>query len=294
MINGFKVKVVEVVRKYRSNFFIDVIVKIYFKILSLSPNNIYIRFLTFYKCKRKMEFLKLKFSLKEPRRITLKVDGTTICFPNSYNAFMFINEQETFDNYRELNGLNCILDLGANVGGSAYYLQKRNKKILCYEASPLLFSYLRRNVESWGRNNIEIHNNFVKVDNIRLQESELKSIWNLKGGKKIKPLNLENILENHKIDGLKMDIEGGEYPIVEYFLRNQDKFTFTKGTIEFHFLLNEKYKSKLFLKFLKFLRQNGYKYYFLSNQHKKVSEMEVRKCLNRTFYIINIHFTKVK
>ena len=88
-----------------------------------------------------------------------------------------------------------------------------------------------------------------------------------------------------------MDIEGGEYPIIDYFLENRDNFNFKKGTIEFHFLITEKRRNEIFLEFLKLLKQKKYYYYFFNNQHQIIDKEKVRKYIDRNlYYLINIHF----
>ncbi len=100
MIRKLRVKTVRFIRKNKEVFFINIIIKIYFGILKLLPKNIYFRILTFYKCKRKLEYIKLKFFRRKTEEIILKVDKTKLYFPDVGNAFMFINEQETFDIYK--------------------------------------------------------------------------------------------------------------------------------------------------------------------------------------------------
>ena len=172
MIRKLRVKTVRFIRKNKEVFFINIIIKIYFGILKLLPKNIYFRILTFYKCKRKLEYIKLKFFRRKTEEIILKVDKTKLYFPDVGNAFMFINEQETFDIYKELNNLNCVLDLGANVGDSAYYLAKRNKQVICYEASPKLFSYLKKN--SLKREKLKIFNNYVKTNENQISKKRIR------------------------------------------------------------------------------------------------------------------------
>ncbi|MBP7847636.1 FkbM family methyltransferase [Patescibacteria group bacterium] len=66
-------------------------------------------------------------------------------------------------------------------------------------------------------------------------------------------ITLAQLLKDNTFDALKMDIEGGEYPLLTYMIE-QDIFPFTKGFIELHFTPEEhKTQYALFLKFASFL-----------------------------------------
>jgi hypothetical protein len=112
---------------------------------------------------------------------------------------------------------------------------------------------------------------------------------------RIQAISIEKILKENNFDGLKMDIEWWEYPIIEYCV-NTWLFPFKKGFIEFHFFIQESENQKVgFRNFLKFLWSHDYLYELFDNAWKTIGIIDYREHLSqdleKTEYI-NIYFEK--
>ncbi|WP_214399892.1 FkbM family methyltransferase [Methanocaldococcus lauensis] len=177
-----------------------------------------------------------------------------------------------YEVYKYLKNLKCILELGGFLGESAVYLAMNgNKRVVTFEPDPKNFKYLIKNVSQFD--NIEYYN-FAVVNRKKHGSSELlyyKSdefdyggnlygMYDKKHKIKIRSVGIDEIIDKYNFDGIKMDIEGCEFEIIEYFMENKNKFNFCKGYIEIHFEGKNEDNMKIFRKFINFLENNGYKY----------------------------------
>ena len=115
-----------------------------------------------------------------------------------------------------------IIDCGANIGLSIIFFKKLypESKIIAFEADEKVFNTLRKNVASFGFENVELHNKAVWSSETELSFFAEGS-W---GGRIPKPGDTENIVKvhtvrlkdylNQKIDFLKMDVEGAETEVL--------------------------------------------------------------------------------
>lgn len=111
-----------------------------------------------------------------------------------------------------------ILDIGGNVGLFSLYARDcfGNAQIHCYEPNPVLIPYLRGNLEGLD---VRIHEKAVGVNSgvCTLEiasDNRCSSIFD--GGGDIEIESFEHVLSRFEseIDLLKMDIEGGEWPLL--------------------------------------------------------------------------------
>jgi len=117
-----------------------------------------------------------------------------------------------------------IIDCGSNIGISIIYFKRlyENAKIIAFEADPVLFDMLSRNISNFKYKNISLHHSAIWVNNSgvnflcegghsgRISESECKE-----NNISISSRRLREILEGfERIDMLKLDIEGAESDVI--------------------------------------------------------------------------------
>ncbi|HEX6283939.1 MAG TPA: FkbM family methyltransferase, partial [Pyrinomonadaceae bacterium] len=115
-----------------------------------------------------------------------------------------------------------ILDCGANIGLSVIYFKQLYPRsiIVAFEADKAIFETLRRNVESFGYENVEILNRAVWNSETELNftsdggDGGRLSTAGDKPSQIVKTIRLREYLDR-KIDFLKLDIEGAETAVLE-------------------------------------------------------------------------------
>lgn len=152
---------------------------------------------------------------------------------------------ETYD-FITNNPKPYIIDCGANLGMSLIYFKKLYPEatITAFEADEYIFSFLEKNIQSFGLKDVEIINKAV------WNEECVKDFW-VEGGaggrleseksdgkyKSVTCTSLKPFLLERKVDFLKMDIEGAEYEVLkdcEEELNNVDNIF-----IEYHSFSNQ-------------------------------------------------------
>ena len=233
---------------------------------------------------------------------TLNIKGYKITIPNDITPFIILDEIFVYEEYKKLKKMKCILDLGGFLGESAIYLAHNNRKVVTLEPDPENFKYLVKNVSSFS--NIEYYN--AAVVNKKTHQFYYKSnkydyggnLYNLYDKKhkiEIKTIEIKELIDKYKPDGIKIDVEGAEFEIIEFFIKN-DKFPFIKGYIEFHFE-GKTDKIYIFKKFIKFLKKKGYIYEIYKN-HKKESLSKIfydyYKLKNKEYLIFILYFERTQ
>jgi FkbM family methyltransferase len=115
-----------------------------------------------------------------------------------------------------------ILDCGANIGLSVIYFKQIYPQsiIVAFEADKAIFETLRRNVQSFGYENVEVLNRAVWNSETELDftsdggDGGRLSITNDRPTQVVKTVRLRDYLDR-KIDFLKLDIEGAEIAVLE-------------------------------------------------------------------------------
>jgi FkbM family methyltransferase len=115
-----------------------------------------------------------------------------------------------------------ILDCGANIGLSVIYFKQLypHSIIVAFEADKAIFETLRRNVQSFGYENVEVLNRAVWNSETELDftsdggDGGRLSITNDRPTQVVKTVRLRDYLDR-KIDFLKLDIEGAEIAVLE-------------------------------------------------------------------------------
>jgi FkbM family methyltransferase len=171
---------------------------------------------------------------------------------------LYINYKQMFydDIYSfcDLNNLNTVIDIGANVGlFSLYMLQKNCKNVICVEPTKKAFDQL--NSVFKDKKNVELHK--IAIHNFN-GKSKIKSVQDnstisgfisevhpythhnmneeevdvVKMSDFIKNLNVDNI------DLIKMDIEGVEYDVIDD-MSDDNILKCKKYIIEYHWALTK-------------------------------------------------------
>jgi len=183
--------------------------------------------------------------------------------------------------YHRLNNLQNILDLGGYVGDSAIELVGyNNKKIHVFEPEKEKFKWMAENIKLNNLQSKIVSYNCAVVSG-QQKSLEIKKNGNFCGASSIERdpslkerevvdcINIKKVMELAEFDGLKCDIEGGEFEIIKYFLENPKDFTFKKGVLEWHFMEKDDEKKKILVDFLNFLKENKYKFYFYPQNKPK-------------------------
>lgn len=219
------------------------------------------------------------------------------------NFFVITTLIEIFNHklYWNLQDLDCVLDLWWFIGESALYLARNNKKVIVFEPSKEKFKLLEKNISS--------HENIIGFNYAVVASKDVKELvfferntfdfcsssdQQKKLDKKVKVdcKDIFSILEDYDFDGLKMDIEWWEYPIIQGLL-DKNKFNFKKWVIEFHFTgENRRDKVDIYNRLYKYLMisdftirlYDNYNHNILPDDHKNIWMKSNLLCLNLEFY----------
>lgn len=150
-----------------------------------------------------------------------------------------------------LNYKSIFIDIGGNMGTvSQYVLDVCNPKLIeIYEPHNLLYLNIKKKFKNYR--NINIYNNAVSNSNsqgfLYLRNKDDKDLSLLAGSsleknkkninklhsQKIELIHIQEIISKFKyIDCIKIDIEGHEYKILDYLIKNKNKIG--KLVCEFH------------------------------------------------------------
>jgi FkbM family methyltransferase len=210
----------------------------------------------------------------------------------------FTNEEPIYMNYKEffvdgiysglnLDNLNVVIDIGANVGlFTKYMLCKSAKKVFCYEPNKSAFESLSKNYKnnsSVSLNNLAVSTNNDKLrlyldPNNTLVSSAKRNTSNFYD---VDSITLKQIFDQNnidKVDLIKIDIEGMEYELVE----NMDDEIFNKVDsfiIEYHDLQSMD-KSTGVNKLIKKFKEQKYSVKFGDNIFKNCSYLYAHKDAN--------------
>jgi FkbM family methyltransferase len=140
-----------------------------------------------------------------------------------------VYEKETIDFLKEkINADAVYFDVGANIGSLALPVIKAKSGIRYYgfEASPMVFEFLKKNMEINSISNFKIENKLVHRDSdqeMKFFQSELYGKSSLSPTYtndfiQVTSISLDKYLEEHKIeqiDWLKVDVQGFELNVFE-------------------------------------------------------------------------------
>jgi len=169
-------------------------------------------------------FKKIYYKHLNPGRVRHhKLLGNTISFYNSTELLYGLKEIFIDEIYKQnLQSKPYIIDCGANIGLSVIYMKNSfpNATIIAFEPDERNFDLLKKNIENFGFEQVEIRCEAVWIENTILQfvsEGSMSSrINNNISGSTIpvKAIRLKDYL-NKPVDFLKIDIEGAEYQVMK-------------------------------------------------------------------------------
>ncbi len=168
---------------------------------------------------RRLSALSARFFLYPRRRpSSIRIEGRGFAFPDAASFLSAYEEIWVNQAYRFRSSSEhpLILDLGANVGVSVLFFKRLypRARIVALEPDPEMFGYLRRNVETFELQDVQLRNAAVWTDDARLlfqadgaDGGHLASAGN---GIEVEAVALRSLFSEPEIDFLKMDIEGAE------------------------------------------------------------------------------------
>ncbi|OLP07990.1 putative methyltransferase, FkbM family [Rhodoferax antarcticus ANT.BR] len=193
----------------------------------------------------------------------LKFLGKTLFF-HDFGSFLgayyeiFANGIYDFESSTESP---VIFDVGANIGLATIFFKLKypNAKIIAIEADPKIYAVLKKNIESFGFDN-------VTVLNVAAWTHDTEIFFMQEGGDggrvsasgvAVRAVSLSNMLSSHNhIDFLKIDIEGGERLVFETI---KDQLVSVQNIFcEYH---SEPNNSQDLEKILAGLSHAGFRYY---------------------------------
>jgi FkbM family methyltransferase len=155
---------------------------------------------------------------------------------------IFVEEYYKFENKV---GKPLIFDCGANVGTSCAFFryQYPDSRIIAFEANPSLIEYLKKNISNNSLRDIQVVDKAVWVDNngleLGLENADGSSIYLNKNKSRVESIRLKDyLMQEERIEMLKMDIEGAE---VEVLLDCKEELVKVRNLfVEYHSYRNER------------------------------------------------------
>jgi FkbM family methyltransferase len=226
-------------------------------------------------------YLKIKFSTKfderqQNKKLKARFGNIEIEIPYSIDAIVALKEIFLDKLYNSLSKLENVLDLGGFLGESAVFFALTNKKVVVVEPDPDYLPFLKSNISNYS-NIVFINKAVVGTTNSSSSKlfknqifddgGSLSQIYSGSQTLEVETISISEVVQNYgPFDGIKIDIEGSEFEILEFFLQNRDLFSFQKGIIEFHFSNIDLERNLDTLKsFLNFLKENDYQFTTFNN-----------------------------
>ena len=159
-------------------------------------------------------------------------------------AYCSLSVDKNFNNIiNSLDEKSIVLDIGANIGNvSSYILENKGCKVYSFEPNILCFEILKRRfiddkrikvynlaISNFsGKSNLYLHYKSKGItDSTYLESSSLKETKdNISKNNytEINVFNIEDLLSKfERIDLIKIDIEGSEYEIMPFIIKNRSK-----------------------------------------------------------------------
>ncbi len=199
---------------------------------------------------------------------------------------------------------DIVLDIGANIGFYTKILAElvgENGKVYAFEPDKTNFSYLMKN--AGHLRNVEFHNKAVseKSGKITLYHSDLLNVdhktyatENYTSTSEIECVAIDDIIPNHKVDFIKIDIQGYEYFAFQgmqaVFQKNETLKIITE--LYPYGLTNSGISVKQFITALK---KYSFHFYLMNNNKLSVlQEADIQKLNNENYriHIVDILLSK--
>ena len=172
------------------------------------------------------------------------------------------NIWEYLKNYYDISNIThkeVIVDVGANIGDFSIFLSKKAKKIYSFEPIPKVYKKFKKNIALNKIKNIKAYNlaisnkdGILKMTN---PENSVVSKLDSNGQLNVKTISWNKLdkMTPEKIDLLKIDIEGGEYLLI-----NQPKILDKVDEIRMELHLNNENEKLKCLKLIKILESKKF------------------------------------
>ncbi len=180
---------------------------------------------------------------------------------------IFLEHQYSFKSQK---ASPAIIDCGANIGMAILYFKKfyPESKVMAFEANPVTFNYLKKNIIANNLTNVEIFNLALSdkqgtisffVDD---QNSLISSLDPNRYGSNRKKVTincdkLSNFIAGNTFDLAKIDVEGAEFQIMDDLMESKAIQKIEQFIVEYHHNMNE---TAHLSKFLESFESSGFSY----------------------------------
>ena len=214
-----------------------------------------------------MRFLK-NSPVNKPR--TIKFLEHSLSFARRDDFLHSLKEIFIEDIYYQRLGANpFIIDCGANIGLSVIYLKRLfpEARIIAFEPDEENFRLLKKNIESFGFDNVEINKEAIWIEDTQLNFSNTGTLGSKvedtanNSSQLVKARRLKDMLQQ-RVDFLKLDIEGAEYAVLKDAgenLRNAENIF-----IEYHGTFEQ---TRELTEIFELLTKTGFQYYIKEAAH---------------------------
>ncbi|HEC43288.1 MAG TPA: FkbM family methyltransferase [Bacteroides sp.] len=227
----------------------------------------------------KFEIARILWSVKIKKRlfrsrkeITQKIFGYKVS-AYSYRSFRILFREVFLDHeyhFISENHKPYIIDCGANIGMAVIYFKMLypDSHIIAFEPSPHAFKMLEKNVTQNNLKNVTIVNSALSDHEGKMsfymdqsKDSLSSSLNPERGGSDEVSVNVEKLssyISDRNFDLIKIDVEGGEWGIVEDLIQSKMIKNTKKYLVEYHHRIRP--SSNRFAKFLQYFEENGFTY----------------------------------
>lgn len=158
-----------------------------------------------------------------------------------------------------LDNNSCVLDIGAFIGDTAVFFAMQGAKVYAYEPQRKAFEMVIENAKINNFKKVHAFNNPITSNGRKLfakssDSASLSFDTNSKSaGEEINSIRLSEVLDKEKTwDIVKIDIEGGEWELINYLNKHSDKLNKIKAFIfEIHRISENEKSFEVFLNLLK-------------------------------------------
>ncbi len=208
--------------------------------------------------------------------------------------------------YRPLLSCQNVLNLGGFIGDSAIYLSQGCNKIYSFEPEKEKFETMVKNISlnrlkhkvlpynyaviSSDKKTLEIN----KANNFDVSASVTK--YNVKAldSEVVNCVSIGDVLKLNNFDGLECDIEGAEWEIIDWFMKNPKKWNFDKSIFELHFSSKDYTREIQILKrFLLFLKSKGMVFRFFRESPERPVKFDVKFKDGKDHLVIMLYAKRV-
>ncbi len=188
-------------------------------------------------------------------------------------------EQQAYLKRFKLQETDNFLDVGANIGATAFFLQGFVNNIYCFEPDVDNFKLLYKNTRKfdnvyWFRKALVSNDDLTREFFINTKTNKGTHSFLVKRGRdkvSVECRNINKIIKKYKINIIKMDVEGAEYELLTSMkFKDIDELIF-----EYHFTI---LKNKKYFELIKLLKKK-----FIYVDYKR----DPKKCWTTLVYCSN-------